>query len=382
MIIALSTGQCLEWITGQWISVTCPVTLSAGADGKTILYGTAAPTTEGVDGDFYIRTTTNYIYGPKAGGTWPSGTSLVGPAIGSAGGSLVGTYPNPDIDFPGVAVLPPTTTGIVRTVRLTPGNTLWRGDGLTWSQVGGGGIGGSGGVLTVTYADATDLTIGSSCSVATPCKVRVGTTVFSLQGAATVTISAGTGTAWIWIDAAGAINVGHNLTATCVGATCSAATGFPVSGVFPVWTWTALSGAWNPSGGTDWTTTYAIDTPELPGLGITVASISGSRTIGIDTTVVPVPATAPADGQMMRFSASAGQWQTVTVRYTASFTSQTSVVVPGATHNLGTADLTVTCYSADTPPVIMEPDGWITDPASFDTTIKFPIPESGRCVLR
>jgi hypothetical protein len=85
---------------------------------------------------------------------------------------------------------------------------------------------------------------------------------------------------------------------------------------------------------------------------------------------------------MMRFSASAGQWQTVTVRYTASFTSQTSVVVPGATHNLGTADLTVTCYSADTPPVILEPDGWITDPTSFDTTIQFPIPESGRCVLR
>ncbi|MCX6232117.1 MAG: hypothetical protein NTZ33_11290 [Bacteroidetes bacterium] len=52
---------------------------SSGTDGKTILYGTAAPTTEGVNGDFYIRTTTNYIYGPKAGGSWPAGTSLVGP---------------------------------------------------------------------------------------------------------------------------------------------------------------------------------------------------------------------------------------------------------------------------------------------------------------
>lgn len=49
-----------------------------GADGNTILYGTAAPTTEGVDGDFYIRTTTNYIYGPKAAGSWPAGTSLIG----------------------------------------------------------------------------------------------------------------------------------------------------------------------------------------------------------------------------------------------------------------------------------------------------------------
>lgn len=55
-----------------------------GVDGNTVLYGTAAPTTEGVDGDFYIRTTTNFIYGPKAAGTWPAGTSLVGPT-GSAG---------------------------------------------------------------------------------------------------------------------------------------------------------------------------------------------------------------------------------------------------------------------------------------------------------
>lgn len=51
-----------------------------GADGRTILSGSAAPTTEGEDGDFYIRTTTNFIYGPKAGGAWPAGVSLVGPA--------------------------------------------------------------------------------------------------------------------------------------------------------------------------------------------------------------------------------------------------------------------------------------------------------------
>lgn len=51
----------------------------AGTDGNTILYGTAAPTTEGVNGDFYIRTTTSMLYGPKSSGTWPAGTSLIGP---------------------------------------------------------------------------------------------------------------------------------------------------------------------------------------------------------------------------------------------------------------------------------------------------------------
>jgi len=49
-----------------------------GADGKTIISGTAAPTTEGVDGDYYIRTTTSFIYGPKASGTWPAGVAMVG----------------------------------------------------------------------------------------------------------------------------------------------------------------------------------------------------------------------------------------------------------------------------------------------------------------
>lgn len=60
---------------------------STGLAGKTILHGTAAPTTEGNDGDFYIRTTTNYLYGPKAGGVWPAGVSLVGPqgATGATG---------------------------------------------------------------------------------------------------------------------------------------------------------------------------------------------------------------------------------------------------------------------------------------------------------
>lgn len=50
-----------------------------GVNGNTILYGTDAPTTEGVDGNFYIRITTNMIYGPKAADIWPAGVSMIGP---------------------------------------------------------------------------------------------------------------------------------------------------------------------------------------------------------------------------------------------------------------------------------------------------------------
>jgi hypothetical protein len=50
-----------------------------GTDGNSVLNGTVDPTTEGVDGDFYINTFTNTIFGPKAT-TWPAGVSLIGPA--------------------------------------------------------------------------------------------------------------------------------------------------------------------------------------------------------------------------------------------------------------------------------------------------------------
>ncbi|WP_375791167.1 hypothetical protein ACE102_07395 [Bradyrhizobium sp. vgs-9] len=51
-----------------------------GIPGNTVLYGTADPTgAVGVDGNFYINTTTHFMFGPKASGAWPAGTSLVGP---------------------------------------------------------------------------------------------------------------------------------------------------------------------------------------------------------------------------------------------------------------------------------------------------------------
>jgi len=58
----------------------------AGTNGNGVLNGNVVPSNlQGNDGDFYINTTTNTIYGPKANGTWPVGVSLVGPS-GPAGG--------------------------------------------------------------------------------------------------------------------------------------------------------------------------------------------------------------------------------------------------------------------------------------------------------
>jgi hypothetical protein len=53
---------------------------AAGTDGKTVRSGSGAPSAGlGVDGDFYIDTAADTIYGPKDSGSWGSPTSLVGP---------------------------------------------------------------------------------------------------------------------------------------------------------------------------------------------------------------------------------------------------------------------------------------------------------------
>jgi hypothetical protein len=74
-------------VGGSWppgVSLVGP----QGTAGNTVRYGTGAPAnTLGVDGDFYINTTTHFFYGPKASGAWPAGTSLIGPQgpIGATG---------------------------------------------------------------------------------------------------------------------------------------------------------------------------------------------------------------------------------------------------------------------------------------------------------
>ena len=61
----------------------------AGADGNAVLNGSGAPgDSVGNDGDFYLDTSADVLYGPKAGGTWPTpGVSLVGNTgpVGPAG---------------------------------------------------------------------------------------------------------------------------------------------------------------------------------------------------------------------------------------------------------------------------------------------------------
>ena len=90
------TGFFYVWDGAAWDSIgtlagpTGPTgatgaTGADGADGQTVLNGTVDPTDNvtGTDGDFYINTTSNEIFGPRTAGAWGSGTSLVGPGGGA-----------------------------------------------------------------------------------------------------------------------------------------------------------------------------------------------------------------------------------------------------------------------------------------------------------
>jgi hypothetical protein len=82
---------------------------SAGTNGKSVLNGTAAPTTEGVDGDFYLRTSNSTLYGPKASGAWPgSPVSLVGPTGSTGSTGSAGTNGNTVLSGSGA----PTSQGV------------------------------------------------------------------------------------------------------------------------------------------------------------------------------------------------------------------------------------------------------------------------------
>ncbi|MEO6633208.1 MAG: hypothetical protein ABIN13_15840, partial [Mucilaginibacter sp.] len=58
-----------------------------GVDGNTILLGTTNPsnTLTGVNGNFYINTSTFTLFGPKTAGVWGNGTSLLGVGIPTGG---------------------------------------------------------------------------------------------------------------------------------------------------------------------------------------------------------------------------------------------------------------------------------------------------------
>ena len=127
-----------------------------GTDGKSILNGTIAPIgTLGQNGDFYINTATNQIYGPKTTGSWGTPSSIVGATgptgstgatgvagpIGATGpigptgptGPTGATGATGAIGLTGLTGMagptgPTGATGIQGNPGISPGGLVWKGD--------------------------------------------------------------------------------------------------------------------------------------------------------------------------------------------------------------------------------------------------------------
>ncbi len=90
-------------LAGAWPATG---TVLKGINGNTVLNGQKTPddVNDGVDGDFYIETSTNTIYGPKLAGAWSKGTSLIGPVglNGINGNTVLNGTGDPSVNNPGV----------------------------------------------------------------------------------------------------------------------------------------------------------------------------------------------------------------------------------------------------------------------------------------
>ena len=177
----------------------------------------------------------------------------------------------------------------------------------TSSGSGGATMAAQLGDFAVTRTSATALSIGANCSAATPCDVRFGSLLYSFPAGATVSISSGTGMAYIYVSSTGALTVGHNLTAGCSGACVlqSGVTSFPVDAI-PLFTWSATNGTWDATGGVDQRALLSSKSI-VASTGLTGVESSGKTVMAVDSNVVGLRTSVPAT------SASActmGSWAT------------------------------------------------------------------------
>jgi uncharacterized protein YdbL (DUF1318 family) len=166
---------------------------------------------------------------------------------------------------------------------------------------GGSGSGGLGasmgsqlGDLNITWTSNSVLTVGANCSSSVPCNVRLGSNVYRFINSSTITLTTGTGVAYLYIDPNGTLTVGHNLSLTCT-APCSAVSGiaaFPANSL-PLFSWSASGGSWDTTGGVD--KRAVLSTKILSaGSGIAILENGSSTSVSVDPAVVPRFLTAAA----------------------------------------------------------------------------------------
>jgi hypothetical protein len=156
-----------------------------GIDGKTIRNGAGVPAgATGVDGDFYIDTVGNNIYGPKTAGAWGAATSIVGPA--GATGATGNVGPQGAIGPQGIQGLTGLTgaTGATGAASNVPGPQGIQGTAGTNGTNGTNGMDGKT-ILSGTIAPAVGVGVNGDFYIDTIGKNIYGPKTAGAWGAAT-----------------------------------------------------------------------------------------------------------------------------------------------------------------------------------------------------
>jgi hypothetical protein len=164
---------------------------------------------------------------------------------------------------------------------------------------GGGGNGAPAATPFDFQASGSLLSIGTTCTLSSACRVMMGSTLYSYPAPATATANRGSGTAYVYVDVLGSLTVGYGGGAaqndiTCAG--CTAVfniTAFP-DNAFPIVKATWTNGIWDPNGNTDERAPYSaplnlqagpnvIITPAAGGVQISASTLGTSTASGYAT---------------------------------------------------------------------------------------------------
>jgi hypothetical protein len=196
-----------------------------------------------------------------------------------------------------------------------PGANLYACTALNvWTLESGSGFtSGSGAIMAAQLGDFAailangTLTVGAGCSPSNPCNVRLGNTVYSFTHPATVTPSgSSSGVVLLYVDGAGNLIAGSTVALTCSGCTyVSGVTSFPSNSI-PLFSWTAVAGAFDTAGGTDFRALMSAKNV-VAGMGMLITDTGGSSSISVDSSIVSTqvlipPATSAATCTTGQFS--------------------------------------------------------------------------------
>jgi hypothetical protein len=286
--------------------------------------GTSLPAVCGIGEMFFLQNAPAgaNMYGCTSVNGWtleqtnlPSVTGNSGNILTTDGSSLLFSPLGGDISgSPGTVTVTQIQGRPVSSAAPSSGQALaWNATALQWQpqtiSSGGSGSGASMasqlGDFAVTRTSATSLSIGANCSVSTPCLARFGSLDYTFASGGSVSVSSGTGMAYIYISSAGTLTIGHNLTVNCA-AGCVAQSGitaFPPDSV-PLFTWSATNGTWDTTGGADQRAVLSSKSVTAS-TGLTSTESSGKTVLTVDSTVVSLRTSAPATSSS---ACAAGVW--------------------------------------------------------------------------